>query len=56
MTSTGMTHHTDRHPGESRDPLTRINREALLALMEFNGPRLSPLSDAHIFVDRRCEG
>jgi hypothetical protein len=34
--------HNIRHPGESRDPLTRINRAALLALMEFIGPRLSP--------------
>src|SRR5207237_6778614 len=28
--------------GESRDPLTRINRAELTALIEFNGSRLSP--------------
>jgi len=31
-----------RHPGESRDPLNRINRAALPAFHQFKGSRLSP--------------
>jgi hypothetical protein len=32
-----------RHPGESREPLNKHNRAALIARKEFSGSRLSPV-------------